>query len=120
LDTCISITVSTGTLAPAGGLVPITSPAGRGLSTAAWLNLLKPYTVRFFCAESAVCPVTSGTCLLDGPEPTITAISLVIADVWLAGGLVPMTLSFISGVDGELTCLKRVNPADFSFLTAAA
>ena len=59
----------------------MTSPAGRVLSTGAWLTLLKPYTARFFCAESAFCPTTSGTCLLDGPDPTITEISLVTADV---------------------------------------
>ncbi len=28
-------------------------------------------------------------------------ISLVIAEVWLAGGMVPTTLSFSSGVDGD-------------------
>jgi hypothetical protein len=46
-------------------------------------------------------------------------ITLVIADVWLAGGLVPMTLPMSSGVDGELACLKRPNPAAVSFLTAS-
>ncbi|COY26978.1 Uncharacterised protein [Mycobacterium tuberculosis] len=35
LDTCSSMTESTGTVVPAGGLVPVTSPAGRGLSTEA-------------------------------------------------------------------------------------
>ncbi|CFE44070.1 Uncharacterised protein [Mycobacterium tuberculosis] len=46
--------------------------------------------------------------------------TLVMADVWLAGGLVPMTLPTSSGVDGEFACLKRPNPAAVSFLTASA
>lgn len=58
--------------------------------------------------------------MVAGPDPTMTVISLVIAEVWLAGGLVPMTRSFISGVDGELTCLNRPKPAAFSFFTADA
>ena len=33
-------------------------------------------------------------------------ISLVIAEVWLAGGLVPTTRSLSSGVDGDGLCLN--------------
>ena len=46
----------------------------------------------------------------------MTVISFVIADVWLAGGLVPITLSLSSGVDGELLCLKTLNPATLELL----
>jgi hypothetical protein len=49
----------------------------------------------------------------------MTVITLVIADVWLAGGLVPMTLPNSSGVDGEFACLNLVNPAPFSLVTAS-
>ena len=34
-------------------------------------------------------------------------ISLVIAEVWLAGGLVAITLSLSSGVDADRVCLNR-------------
>ncbi|OOK71498.1 serine/threonine-kinase pknB domain protein [Mycobacterium kansasii] len=47
-------------------------------------------------------------------------ITLVIAEVWLAGGLVPMTLPAISGEEGEAACLNLLNPAAVSFLTASA
>ena len=47
-------------------------------------------------------------------------ISLVIAEVWLAGGMVPTTRSLSSGVDADGACLKRPKPASVSFLTASA
>ena len=49
----------------------------------------------------------------------MTVITLVIADVWLAGGLVPITLPSSSGVDGEFACLTLLNPAPFSLETAS-
>ena len=39
LDTCSWITESTGTVVPAGGLVPMTSPAGRCCPPATWADL---------------------------------------------------------------------------------
>src|ERR1700733_11477973 len=110
---------STGTGRPLGGLVPITSPAGRVLSTCAWGALVKRSSVNFLWATSPVWPATSGTCLVSGPAPTIRVTTLVIADVWLAGGLVPITLPNRSGVDGEFACLNLVKPAAFSLLTAS-
>ena len=47
-------------------------------------------------------------------------ISLVIAEVWLAGGNVPTTRSLSSGVDADGLCLNRPKPASVSFLTASA
>ncbi|CNH50870.1 Uncharacterised protein [Mycobacterium tuberculosis] len=57
--------------------------------------------------------------MVSGPEPTTTVITLVIAEVWLAGGLVPMTLPESSGVDGEFACLNLVKPAALSLLIAS-
>ena len=50
----------------------------------------------------------------------MTVMTLVIADVWLAGGSVAITLPSVSGVDGEFACLNLVNPAAFSLVTASA
>ena len=47
-------------------------------------------------------------------------ISLVIAEVWLAGGSVDSTLSFCSGVDAASDSLNFPNPAALSFWTASA
>ena len=50
----------------------------------------------------------------------MTVTTLVIADVWLAGGSVAITLPSVSGDDGEFACLNLVNPAAFSLVTASA
>src|SRR6476469_1429464 len=121
LDTWIWITESSGTTSPpAGGTVPTTWPFGDGLSTSTTTVFVKPDAVRTCWADSTVWFLTSGTGLLSGPEPTTIVISLVIAEVWLAGGMVASTLSFISGVDGDCDCLNLPKPASVNFWTQSA
>ena len=82
--------------------------------------LVNPDAVKICTALSANWPFTSGTGRVSGPAPRTMVISLVIADVWLTGGLVPRTLSFISGVDGDDDGRNFSKPAAVSFSTASA
>ena len=84
------------------------------------MRLVKPDAVRICRAESSVWFLTSGRGLASGPEPTTMVISLVIAEVWFAGGSVPTTRSLSSGVDADGLCLNRPKPASVSFFTASA
>jgi hypothetical protein len=81
------------------------------------MNFKKPEAVRICPATSTVCPAMTGTAAVCGPLPTTTVISLVIADVWFAGGIVERTLSFCSGVEADSVCLYLPNPAALSFWT---
>ena len=47
-------------------------------------------------------------------------ISLVIADVWLAGGIVPTTRSFSSGVDADGRLLETPEAGVGELLDASA
>ena len=101
--------------------MPTTWPFGDGLSTSTTTGVfVNPDAVRTCWADSSVWFFTSGTGLLSGPEPTTIVISLVIAEVWLAGGMVASTLSFCSGVDGDFDSLNLPNPASVSFWTQSA
>ena len=80
--------MSSGTVCPAAGSVPITWPAGSVLSTGTVRIFGKPEALRICWATSTVWPDTSGTAAVCGPVPTTMVISLVIAEVWLAGGTV--------------------------------
>src|SRR5262249_53869671 len=109
------IGVSTPASCPARGRLPTTWPHAVGLSTGPVTTLRNPDAVRICRAGSSVWFFTSGTGLLSGPEPTTIVISLVIAEVWLAGGMVASTLSFISVVDGDFDSLNLPNPPSVSF-----
>src|SRR6478735_6335878 len=98
----------------------MTCPAVSRLSTWTGTDFANPLALSTCCAEPTVWLFTSGTGLLSGPEPTTIVISLVIAEVWLAGGMVASTLSFISGVDGDCDCLNLPKPASVSFWTQSA
>src|SRR4051812_26978288 len=98
----------------------MTWPFGDGLSTSTTTVLVNPDAVSTCWAESTVWFFTSGTGLLSGPVPRTIVISLVIAEVWFAGGMVASTLSFISGVDGDSERLNLPNPAWVSFWTHSA
>src|SRR5215208_2621954 len=104
----------------AAGTVRKTWPFGDGLSISTTTDLVKPDAVSTCWAESTVWFLTSGTASLSGPEPTTIVISLVIAEVWLAGGMVASTLSFMSGVDGDSDRLNLPNPAWLNFWTQSA
>ncbi len=65
-------------------------------------------------------PTQSGTTAVAGPLPSTIVISLVIAEVWLAGGTVDSTRSFCSGVEADVVCRKRSKPALVSLRTASA
>ena len=75
---------------------------------------------RIAVASSRVRPLTSGTGLVFGPLPTTIVITLVMADVELAGGLVASTRSFCSGVDADSDCWNLAKPASLSLFTHSA
>src|SRR4051794_6659109 len=91
------------------------------LSPSTWITMggaVNPVAVRIFWASSGVLPFTSGTVFVLGPFPTTIVITLVMADVELAGGNVASTWPFRSGVEGDIDSVVFSKPAALSFAAA--
>ena len=120
LDTCNSITESTGTVC-ALGRIGADHLAGRAGAVETGLTVLgEAIDGQVFLRDVDVSDrPRRGPASSRGRSRRSTVITLVIAEVWLAGGLVPTTLPDSSGVDGEFACLNLLNPAAFSLLIAS-